>query len=263
MKIGISTSCFYPLLTEKSLQKIGENNVHTTEIFFNALSELEPDFVKILKGIAREYDISVLSVHPTFSLAESFVYFSSYERRYREGLDTYKRYAEIVTELGGKYVVMHGGKPNKFLTNTEYFDRFGEMSLMLKREGATLLQENVVKFRAGSMETLRDMAEHLGEAAAFCLDIKQSFRGGYSPFDAMKLLGNRVKHLHISDNLLPEKDCLLPLCGNFDFGSFFETAQNVGYKGDAVIEVYSDCYRDEKELFLSHEKLSEKILKKV
>lgn len=256
MEIGMSSSCLYPLLTEKSLEKLGENSVKTAEIFFNALCELDPEFIKELKGIKDRFGMEIVSVHPTFSLAESFVYFSSYKRRYDEGIDTYKRYAEIVCELGGKYVVMHGGKPNKALDNRQYFDRFGEMSRMLKAEGATLLQENVVNFRAGSLKTLSDMADYLGGDAAFCLDIKQSYRGGYSPFDVLDVLGDKVMHLHISDNLLPEKDCLLPYDGNFDFEAFFDKAKEVGFKGDAIVEVYSDSYESENRLFEGYNRLN-------
>ena len=101
MKIGMSTSCLYPQLTETAFEKLGKNGIKTAEIFFNCYSELEPRFVKGLKATADNYGINVVSVHPTFSLAESFVLFSSYQRRYDEGHEIYKRNAEIVCALGG------------------------------------------------------------------------------------------------------------------------------------------------------------------
>ncbi|MBR3144602.1 MAG: sugar phosphate isomerase/epimerase [Clostridia bacterium] len=258
MKIGMSSSCLYPVYTEESLKKLGENGVKTAEIFFNSYGELESDFVKQLKAIKERYDMDIISVHPTFSLAESFVYFSSYKRRYDEGMELYKRYAEIVCELGGKYIIMHGGKPNKVLTDTEYFDRFGEMNRIIKSMGAVILQENVVKFRAGNLDVLKNMSEYLGDDATFCLDIKQAIRGEYSPFDVLKVLKGKVKHLHVSDNLMPEKDCVLPLRGNFDFEKFFNTAKDEGFLGDAIVEVYSDCYKKEDELFSAYKKFREK-----
>ena len=258
MKTGMSTSCLYPQLTETSLEKLGKNGIKTAEIFFNSYGELEPDFVNMLKCTVKRYGMRVISVHPTFSLAESFVFFSAYGRRFEEGLDIYRRYAEIVCELGGKYIIMHGGKPNRVLTNEEYFDRFGTLAEILNKNGAVLLQENVVKFRAGDLEALTQMSNHLGDSAAFCLDIKQSLRGGYSPLEVLERLGKKVKHLHISDNRPPEYDCMLPLTGTFDFAAFFEKAKAVGYEGDAVVEVYSDCYDDESKLFSSYKKFDEK-----
>ena len=80
MKIGISTSCLYPMHTEESFKFLAQNNVGLTEIFFNANCELQPPFINQLREIKAEYGITVSSVHPTMSLAESFMLFSNYER---------------------------------------------------------------------------------------------------------------------------------------------------------------------------------------
>ncbi len=257
MKIGVSTSCFYPLETEKSLLSVARAGVKTTEIFFNANCELEPGFVRVLKEIIDEYGITVTSIHPTMSLAESFMLFSAYERRYEEGISQYKRYAEIAGELGAKYIIMHGGKPNKVLDNEGYFSRFAKIAQTVRENGAVLLQENVAKYRAGNLEVLKQMKDYLGESSGFCLDIKQCIRGGYSPFDALRALGYTIKHIHISDNTT-DKDCMLPLSGNFNFASFFADAKEVGYMGDAIIEVYRDAFASENELYASYKKIFEK-----
>lgn len=258
MRIGVSTSCLYPLETEKSLLSVVKAGVKTTEIFFNANCELEKGFVAQLKAIKDEYGADIVSVHPTMSLAESFMLFSNYPRRYEEGVSQFKRYTEIAAELGAKYIIMHGGKPNRAIDNREYFERFLNLAEMIKKGGATLLQENVVRFRAGSLETLRAMAEYSGGKANFCLDIKQCIRGGYSPFEALKTLKTAVKHIHISDNN-GQDDCMLPLSGNFDFIGFFDLAKSVGYDGDAIIEVYRDAYGEERELYASYEKFVKSI----
>ncbi len=258
MKIGVSTSCFYPLETEKSLLSVAKAGVKTTEIFFNANCELQKGFVNELKAIIDEYGITVTSVHPTMSLAESFMLFSAYERRYKEGISQYIRYAEIAQELGGGYIIMHGGKPNKVLDNNGYFYRFSQIAEIVKEHGAILLQENVAKYRAGNLSVLESMKDYLGDSAAFCLDIKQCIRGGYSPFDAISALGSSVKHIHISDNTA-DNDCMLPLSGNFDFFAFFELAKEAGYKGDAIVEVYRDAYKTQDELYKSYKNLIEKL----
>ncbi len=258
MKIGISTSCLYPMYTEESFELLAQNGIELTEIFFNANCELQPQFVKLLCKIKNEYGITVSSVHPTMSLAESFMLFSNYERRFYEGIDIYKRYGEIAAELGAGYVIMHGGKPNGTMDNYGYFDRFALVSEAVKQNGATLLQENVVKFRAGDIEALRNMSDYLGENVNFCLDVKQSLRGGYSPYDVLRLLGSKIKHLHLSDNN-ENFDCMLPLDGTFDFKQFLDTAKQCGYTGDAVVEVYRNSFGEPRELFASHKKLLKQI----
>ncbi len=254
MKIGVSTSCFYPLETEKSLKEIGENGVKYTEIFFNANCELKQEFVNELIKIKDFYGIEVLSVHPTMSLAESFMLFSSYDRRYDEGIEDYKRYADIASQFGAKYIIMHGGKVNNVMDDDGYFERFYKISKEVNKNGVWVLQENVAKCRANSLDFLRRMSQSLKDDARFCIDVKQCIRGGYSPFDAVKMLGSKVKHLHISDSN-GKDDCLLPLNGNFDFNKFFKTAANSGFSDNAVVEVYSSAYKNYSEIFNSFGKL--------
>ena len=77
MKLGVSTASYYPLETELALEQIGKSGIKTTEIFFNANCELEPSFTSELCHIKNKYGITVSSVHPTMSLAESFMLFSA------------------------------------------------------------------------------------------------------------------------------------------------------------------------------------------
>lgn len=258
MRIGISSASLYPMETEKAFAAIAERNIPVCEIFFNAACELKPAFIDELKAIKQNSNTDVVSVHPTMSLAESFMLFSAYERRYQEGLDDYKRYAQIAAELGAKYIIMHGGKPNGVLSDQQYFERFYEIAQAAEQNGATLLQENVVHFRAGNLNFLKNMADYLGDNARFCLDIKQSIRGGYSPFEVLGAVPQNIKHIHISDNTA-ENDCMIPQKGSFDFKSFFDAAEKVGYKGDSVIEVYRWAFGDPEELFESHKTLCKKI----
>lgn len=250
MNLGISTACFYPLETEKAFEAVCKGGVSHTEIFFNAACELESDFVELLCKIRDEYGITVTSVHPTMSLAESFMFFSDYQRRYEQGMEQYKRYAQIAARLGARYIIMHGGKPNKVLDDLGYCERFYNIARAVKENGAELLQENVVNHRAGSIEFLKLMADNLGDEVGFCLDVKQSVRGGYSPFDALRAVHKNIKHLHISDHIAGH-DCLLPKNGSFDFAAFFAEAKSLGYSGAALIEVYKDAYADYGEIFNS------------
>ena len=250
IEFGISSACFYPLETEKALELMGKNGVKNAEIFFNAACETKKDFVKQLKGIADYYGMNIVSVHPTMSLAESFMLFSAYDRRKVEGLEQYKRYGEITAELGARYVIMHGGKPNGVLSDEGYCERFCEVSRAVSENGGILLQENVLNYRAGEIDFLKTMVKHLGETAAFCLDVKQSVRNGYPPEDVLAAVGKNVKHLHISDHN-SEKDCLLPGKGDYNFASFFEKCREIGYKGYAITEVYCNAYTDYSEVFAS------------
>ncbi len=254
MRLGISTACYYPLETEKALIKVGEAGAKTAEVFFNASCELEDEFIKQLIKIQDCYGIFITSVHPTMSFADSFMIYSAYGRRLKEGIDIYKRYGEIAAMLKAKYIIMHGGKPNGILTTEEYCERFYKVSEAAAESGAVVLQENVVNFRAGEPAFIKEMKNILGKNAAFCLDIKQSIRAMSSPYEIMDIAGDSVKHLHLSDNAT-ENDCLLPGNGSFNFAKFIGYACNKGFCGDGVIEVYRNAYQNYGEIAESLKRL--------
>lgn len=250
MNIGVSTSCFYPLETELALTELGKAGIKHTEIFFNALCELKPSFTDMLLDIKDEYGITVASVHPTMSLAESFMIFSNYDRRYKEAEDQFRRYSEAAAKLGARYIILHGGKPNGILSDEEYCERYMRLKEITRENGTDILQENVVRFRAGEIEFLRSMRDILGDEAELCIDIKQSIRCGYDPYTLIEEFSDNIKHYHISDHSTAS-DCLLPGDGGFDFGNFFKTLENKGFKGSCIIEVYRNSYHTYDEIYRS------------
>ena len=255
MKIGVSSACFYPLETELALEKIGKAGIKTAEIFFNCESELKDSFIDILLDIKEKYGMEITSIHPTMSLAESFMIFSAYERRFRESVEKYRRYSEVAQRLGAKYIIMHGGKPNGILSDEEYCERYMTLKNATTENGVTVLQENVRNFRSGDIEFMRSMVEILGYDAEFCIDIKQAIRCGLEPISLVKEFLPYTKHFHISDHSLAG-DCLLPTYGDFNFKEFFSFLKESGYKNSLMIEVYENCYKQYAEIFESCSKIS-------
>lgn len=259
MKLGISTASFYPLETELAFEEIAKQGVKNTEIFFNCESELKDSFIDILLEIKEKYGINIDSLHPTMSLAESFMIFSAYERRFSESVRQYDRYAKIAKRLGAKYIIMHGGKPNGILSDEEYCQRYMTLKSTALQNGVTVLQENVRGFRSGDIEFMRSMIEILGKDAEFCIDIKQAVRTDNEPIAFAKEFLPYTRHFHISDHSIAS-DCQLPLDGSFDFPTFFELLKNYGYDGSMMIEVYNNSYKSYKEIFNSFDNLK-KLLK--
>ncbi len=254
MKIGVSTASLYPNLTEVALETIGKAGVKTCEIFFNCESELEPAFVKTLLDIKNRYDMDITAIHPTNSLAESFMIFSEYERRFCESLNKFARYSEVAATLGAKYINLHGGKPNGLTSDYEYCERYMALNRETRKNGVTVLQENVVRYRSGDIDFLRSIRDILREDAQLCFDIKQAIRCGYNPTDLIDEFYENIRHFHISDHT-KDLDCLLPFNGNFDFCSFFENLKNKNFSGACVIEVYKNAYKNPHEIFDSYKNL--------
>ena len=88
----------------------------------------------------------------------------------------------------------------------------------------------------------------------FTFDIKQSVRSGYSPWEIYDAMRGHIAHIHLSDHN-NSSDCMLPGKGNFNFQKLFRIALADGYNGAALVEVYRNAYRSERELYASYNEL--------
>lgn len=262
MEIGASSACFYPMETEKSFLHIAELGFNHSEIFFNSRSELEKSFVKELKTIRDAYGINVTSLHPYRSFAEGYNFFSSYERRFNDGVDNYKRYFEAAATLGAKYIVLHGSKKRIDITLEQYADRFRRLNAVAKSFGCTVAHENVVDYIGATPAFMQTMKGYLGDDFRMVLDIKQARRANVDPYEFINLMGRNIVHVHLSD-YSDSHDCLPP-CedGLFDFERLFRELHKAGYNGKYIVELYSNNYSKENEI-LKSAKYLEGILNKV
>lgn len=256
MDIGLSSACFYPLETEKSLVRAGETGVKTVEIFMNAHSEFEPEFVKQMAKICNYYGMKAVSVHTMGSFTESYHLFSSYYRRYEEAVNgAFQRNFDVMHGLGADILVLHGIKKPGSISDEEYFERFGNLIQMGKKEGVRVCQENVVFYRSESPEFLLRMAEYIGDDFNMVFDIKQSIRTGIDPFCFAEKLHKYIRHIHISDHN-DKSDCIVPCRdGVFDFKRFFTVMSELGYDGNYIIELYENGYENDGELINAISKL--------
>ena len=255
MEIGVSTACFYPKETEKALERIVSQGVPCTEIFVNSFSEATPQFIKTYRSILASGDTKVISIHPFTSGMEHHMFFSNYERRLYDGLDMYKTYFNLAAEMNAKFVVIHGGSGFHMPDTDFYVERYGIVADCAKSFGVAIAHENVCRNMGKTPEIFRAIrATH--KDASFVLDIKQVIRSGYAVDDYLEAMGSNIAHLHLSDSA-KENDCLPVGKGTFDFQDLFDKLLLMGYKGDGVIELYGDSYKNEDDLWSSS-----KILKK-
>lgn len=260
MSIGISSACFYPLETEKALERAGRLGAETVEVFMNADSEFEPEYLDKLYEIKERYGLRIPSVHTMASFTESYYLFSSYKRRYLEARETlFKRHFEVMHRLGAEILVLHGAKIPGSISDDEYFERFAYLTEMGKREGLKVAQENVVHYRSESPEYLERMARYIGSDFNMVFDIKQAVRTGEEPFAFAERLAPFIRHIHISDHS-ENRDCIVPFSeGNFDFRRFFDMMKSFNYKGDYIVELYENGFESDVQLKTAVDRL-EKML---
>lgn len=258
MEFGASTSCYYPLETERAIEKVIAGGFACTEIFFNTYSELTAGFVKMLAKKAQDGNLDVVSVHPFSSFAETHCLFGNYERRAEDFLELYKKYFEACNLLGAQIVVIHGAllASKTFVPEERYMERYSRLVSLGKRFGVTVAQENVNRHFSENPVFLRKMKLALGDDFKLVLDLKQALRAGVDPFTFVKTFGSDIVHIHISDHE-GARDCIPPGKGSFDFSRLVKEMGEAQYKGKYMIEIYCDDYDVEKELadskqFLTH-----------
>lgn len=256
MKIdfGVSSACFYPVETEKSLELTGEYGFRNVELFLNSHSELSDEFVEKLIGIKDKYNMNIVSVHPFASFAESFYLFSNYYRRYTDILPLYDKMFEVTGKLGASFFVFHGAKLTCSISDDEYCERFRHLIDMGKKHGIQVCHENVVHHRCESPAYMKMMRDNIGDDFKMVLDIKQAHRAGFSPYEFIDVMSDSIVHIHISDRN-SEKDCITPLKGVFDFPKFFRTMEKTGYNGKYIIELYEWSYETREEIADAYDNL--------
>ncbi len=251
MDIGLSTACFFPTETEKSLPHIKSLGFSEIEVFFNAEQELCPDFCRALRASADALGLRVVSVHPHCSAYESFFLLSSYARRREDGLALYTRIAQAGACLGARSVVFHGlsaaHAEHAGLDLPAYVDTLRALVGICKGEGLALAQENVSWCESRDPAFLQRLAEDIpDEFFRFTLDLKQAARAGFSLEAYLSVMAGRLQNVHLSDQS-GQESCLLPPAGAVDFAALFARVQAEGAP-HLLLEVYSSCYKSIEEL---------------
>lgn len=250
MEIGISTASLYPTLLEDALAQLIEQQVPVAELFLNTFSELSPALREKVKSQLEQSSIRAVSVHPFTSVLESSLFFTSYTRRFEDGVELYRRYFDYAAQMGAKILVFHGNHRNTSRPPQRYYERFARLRQAAKEMGIVLAQENVYAHCSQDLSFLVEMRRYLGDDVEFVLDNKQALRGGQDPMEMARALGDRVVQLHLSDSA-PGRDCLPPGEGDFDFAGYFSILKEKGYAGDGIVELYQNSYQSPQQLFQS------------
>lgn len=246
-KVGVSTACLYPMLTEQALLELCKRDIKNVEIFLNAPCEMEKPFLRELKSMLGHYGVSVVSLHPFTCELETMLFFTGYPRRFKDGLEYYKRFFEVMEYLGAGIFVLHGGNKNNRFPEDMYFDRFVRFNETSAEYGVTVAHENVARCSAGDVDFMERMKTALGDKARFVLDTKQAVRAGQDPYEFVRRLGSSICHIHISDHD-EQSDCMPVGMGKLDYQRFIAALEEHGVDAAIILELYSSNYGGANEL---------------
>lgn len=243
---GISTACFYPDTTEASLREVARIAPPCAEVFLNAAQELELPYLRQLAACARDSGIRITSVHPYLSIMDGMYFFSQYDRRFEEGMETYRRFYQAAAVLGADTVVFHGNYRRSPLPWEEYFRRFRLLWEDAAANGISLCQENVERCSSATPAFFRAMSEALPQVH-YILDVKQAVRAGEEVLEMAAAMAGRIRHIHISDHDGP-LECMVPGKGVFNIAEFLLEVRKTGFDGSVIVELYRENFADTVEL---------------
>ena len=244
MKLGISSASFFlRAKTEETFDIMRELGIELCEVFLTTFSEFETDFAHIINE--NKGAIKVHSIHTLNTTFEPQLY-NLAERTRNDGEVYFRKVLECAKIFGAKHYTFHGQsrlKQTTKMTNPNWMgNRTEELWQIAKTYGVELCFENVVWAAFNRPEFFEEIARY-SENIKACLDIKQAMRSGIDWRAYLKVMGNRLQTVHISDYDENGNTCLVG-DGVFDFETFFKNLRDNGYDDAVLIEQYSTDYRD-------------------
>ena len=259
MRAAVSTSCLFPKPTEDALYDLCLLGVQTVEIQLNAPSECKPVFVNDLAALLSRFGVRCCAVQPWTSAAEGQMLFSRYPRRTADFIEEAKSVFFAAQRLGAQFYILHGA-PSGSVRPEIYCERFQMLSEAGKAFGVTVTQGNVYRHESLSLRFLRDFCRILGDDARLTFDTREAVRAGIDIGEAVRLLGSRIVHLHLSDHG-ERGDSLRLGQGRFGIAPFLQSLREKGFDGTAVLELNRENFTAASELAEDCQRL-DRIIKK-
>lgn len=249
MDVGLSSAVFYPYIeTEDSINLISKMGFKCAEVFLNSATEYEEDFIKKLIEEKEKHNLKINSVHSFSSSFEPYL-FDLYKRRRKDMLTYFEKVCKAGSLLGAKCYTFHGARleGGKFIDKKLSFEVYNSLCYIAAENNIKLAQENVSWCMSSRPEYLSELIEECKYPIYFTLDIKQAYKAMRTPKEYLEVMKHNLINIHINDR--DEKNvCLLPGKGNVNFEELFKNIRKYDYKGNMIIELYSDNYNSYEEI---------------
>jgi len=174
----------------------------------------------------------------------------------RACLDEFRRYISIFSEIGIRLMNIHPFYKAPFFPDEmkirANIELIKEVQRMCRAEGITLMLENYLApfdrpdVFSVIINEVPDLMVHLDVAHCNINQVENTTA------EFFKVLGDRIIHLHLSDNRGREDDHLPLGCGNIKWGDIVRVIREAGYNSTITLEVFSP---DRDYLLMSRDKL--------
>lgn len=172
-------------------------------------------------------------------------------------IEVMKKSIALAEYMGTKHVVIHPASATQYgayVTAEEEWELnrglYTQLIPALKKHGITALLENMfnrgvegMRFAAACSD-FNEAARWVDELNAiageecfgFCFDTGHCFEARQNLYRSIKIMGTRIKALHLNDNYGHMDDHRLPYCGNIQWEECLHALREIGYRGDLNFE---------------------------
>jgi sugar phosphate isomerase/epimerase len=228
--VACSTISVFSRPLEQAFALIAETGFGGVEIMVTS----DPDTrdAARIRGLSEDHDLPVVAVHAPFLLVSRRVWG-------RDPVGKIERAVELALRVAAPVVVVH--PPYRW--QAAYRRWLDESSpAAAKAWGVRIAVENMFPLRVRGRSVARFHArqslEDLERFEAVALDTSHLAVAGLDPVEAIGRIGDRLAHVHLSNNAGRGWDSHSPLDeGVLDLGRVLETLVARGYRGAVSLEI--------------------------
>ena len=227
--IALSTASVYPESTAQGFELASRLGYDAVEVMVG----IDPISQEIdaMRHLAEYHEMPICAVHAPCLLITQRVWGT-------EPWGKLEKSAELAHDVGADVVVVHP----PFRWQREYARNFVEgIAEMEERTGIAFAVENMYPWRASRREMQVyvpgwNPADH--DYANATIDLSHSATSQSDPLEMAKTLGDRLRHIHMTDGSGSAKDeHLVPGRGSQPCAELLEYLAGIGFGGHIVVEI--------------------------
>ncbi len=229
-RIGLSTASVYPESSAHAFAYAAQLGYDAVEVMvgIDALSQQ----TSAVKQLSEHHEIPISAIHAPCLLFTQRVWGT-------EPWGKLQRSAEMAAEVGAEVVVVHP----PFRWQKDYARDFvNGIAALENSTGIRFAVENMYPWRASSRRGMEMYAPGWDPSeepyANTTIDLSHAAIAASDPIDMAKRLGDRLRHVHLTDGSGSAKDeHLVPGRGAMGAAPFLRYLAKVGFDGEIVVEI--------------------------
>lgn len=254
MRFGLFTCGYQRLPLERAFADAAEFGYDFIELWGGRPHAYAPD---LLAGEAEEvcrlsgrYGVPVAVYTPEHN-AYPFNYMQGTPRQWEDAMDYLAGGIRAARLLGAEYMLFsvgHGGSAPPEARRERLLRSLKRLCAAAEREGQKLVLETLTPWESNTCtrcDELRQVLEAVDSPFLYGVcDLVPPYVQGEDPAAYARLLGKRLRHLHLVDSDGASETHLIPGEGAMDLRRVLADLREAGYDGTATIELVTNYIED-------------------